>query len=1142
MPEWTTDQQRTIDTRDKNILVSAAAGSGKTAVLVERIKKLIIEEHVDVDRFLITTFTKAASEEMRQRLESAIREEMSDAAAADRAFLLRQLQLLPGAAIGTFHSFATDIIRQYFYLTDLEPGFTTADEVQTIIMKREAINQVFERRYGEQSEEFFDYLEKYSNDRSDDALKESLIKMYNSLRSIPFYMDWARERTELMNSDSPVKALGLADYMESETLPALERAAKYFDDAAALLDTPDTKGVYAKASADAVMIHKAIENIEDRDALIAFFGQSFNSMGHVKGDSKEAYEKVKVRITELRQKGKDLINDQKKGYYAGDPEEYDEEIKAVYKYTKYMVDILDEFEHVYRDAKNEANIIDMDDVMHYAIDILQDEKAAAEQRERFRYIFVDEYQDSNMLQEAIVKRIARNDNLFLVGDVKQSIYKFRLAEPEIFIDKAKTYKRKDETDSMVIDLNKNFRSKSNITGAVNAVFGNVMPDYDENAMLHCMAPENEPGYPVGIHIINKASFEDDTESEGSEAEIVAEIIKDAVGETIYDVKAQKTRTVRYKDIAVLARASSIVAEIESYLNNEGIPAYGDTGEGYYETVEVQVFINLLRVIDNMSQDVPLISVMRSAIFNFNVRELAKIRINKRDGSFCAAVREYMNSGPDPDLRQKLADMENTIKMWKELGRTVPLEELVRVLLYDTGYYDYCSGLPVGRQRISNLQIIVEKAQDFEKTDHSGLNGFLRYIEAMAESNTSEAEAKTISESEDVVRVMTVHKSKGLEFPVVILAGAGRKVGGGGRNSAPMHKDFGIGLQLINKEEHWKKKTLLQNVISKKQAAENFDESVRILYVAMTRAIDRLEIVGSIKTPEELKDEVGKKSYLDMIYGSLKGMDNVRIAMYEKNDAEEESFERAGRADDLLGMINDVGSGQDDPLAKEINRRLSFEYEGPADGPAKIKYSVTELNKESAGEGTDDSYIDIVPMAEFEPDMTKHKLSAAEIGTVMHLMMEKMDFTKARDEGEAYIEAFADGLAEAGRITPEEREAVSTEKLAAFFETETGHRAAKAFEEGKLYREKEFIMEKEIRGETAVVQGIIDCWFEGETGPVLIDYKNSYMGSGRTIEDVRNTYQKQIEIYKEALETALGRKVEEAYLYLFDIGTFVQIYF
>ncbi|MDO4868885.1 MAG: helicase-exonuclease AddAB subunit AddA [Bacillota bacterium] len=1138
MPQWTEAQKQTIDVRNKNILVSAAAGSGKTAVLVERIKTLVIDEQANIDSFLITTFTKAASEEMKQRLETAIREELASGVSGEaRVYLLRQLQILPSAAIGTFHSFALDLIRQYFYLTDLEPGFGILDEVQQVIMKRDAIDRVFENRYESEDEKFLDFLRKHSSDRSDNALKENIIKMYNSLRSIPHYMQWAEEKTRLMNGEKPSEAMGLTELIRTETMYALTKALEYFDKAARILDTVHTHEICGKAREDVQRIELAIRNADDFDKTKEFFDGKFNSMRAKKAE-KTAYEEVKERVSALRDEGKKLLDSVAGKYYQRSMEDYDADIRAVYPDTQFMVGLIREFEAVYQQAKAEENVIDMDDVMHRAIEVLEDEKAASEQRARFRYIFVDEYQDSNMLQETIVRRIARADNLFMVGDVKQSIYKFRLAEPELFISKAKAYSDEKDQNSIVIDLNSNFRSKKSVTETVNAVFREVMAGYDDKAELHCMMPDEYPGHNTTMHIIDRHDFGDDAPERGeAEAEVVASIIRDALGSEIYDFKKDTTRTVDYRDIVVLARAGSTVAEIERYLNNEGIPAYGDTGEGYFETVEIQVFLNLMRVIDNMRQDVPLISVMRSVIFGFGVKEMAKIRINQRAGSFCSAVRAYMKSGPDRELREKLQTMDERISRWKEIARTVPLEELVRMLLYDTGYYDYCSGLPVGRQRISNLQLIVEKAVRFEQSSHEGLNGFLRYVEAMANSNTSEAEAKTISENENVVRVMTVHKSKGLEFPVVIFTGAGKKVSGGGKNNAPLHKDFGIGLPLINRTEHWKKKTLLQNAISARQSEENLDEAIRILYVALTRAKDRLDIVGSVENTDKLSDVAGTGSYIDMMYAPLLQQPETDIRIYDKLvEAEETESAHRGKARELLKLLDeDVTAGEE--VDAEIDRRLSFVYPHVSEKPAKLKYSVTELNRALRGE--DHTEVPI-PIASFEPDQTRHRLSAAEVGTVMHLVMEHIDFMKAAELGEAHVNETADRLLADGAITEEERNVIHSDKIAGFFDDAVGRRAAEAFARGELYREKEFILDQQINGEAAVVQGIIDCYFREGEDLVLIDYKNSYMGAGRTVEDVRDTYRGQIDIYRQALQGATGRNVRESYLFLFDLGKFITM--
>ncbi len=854
MSNWTDAQLKTIETRNSNILVSAAAGSGKTSVLVERIKQLVITDKTDIDRFLITTFTKAAASEMKERLESAINYELENPM-ADREFLTRQLRLLPGAGISTFHSFCIDIIRRYFYLTNLEPGFGICDEVQAKIMKDKAINELFEKRFEENYDRFTAFLVKYSSDRNDYRIKENIKVLYDNLRSIPHYMDWASTKIENMNTENPCKETGLIALVGEAVVKALSRAYVCFADAAELLNNPATEKLYNKAIADAGKLQnlyeiaaadheKSLEITEVRDFVLS---PSYERMTAAK-DEKDAYKDVQEMVINLREDGKKHIKNLKSSYFNRSSEDYGEELRLNYSDTAYLLDLIGEYEELYRNKKSDAGVIDFDDAVHYSIDILQNEEAAAEQRERFKYIFIDEYQDSNMLQDYIVARIAREDNLFMVGDVKQSIYKFRLAEPELFMARSRNYRDESVDKSMVIDLNSNFRSKKNITETVNRVFEKVMDNYDEYAALYCSIDDKYTGFNTGLHIIDKEEIKKaDLERVDAEAEIAARIIRDSLGREIYDAKAKKHRNIQYRDIAVLSRRGSDVREIERYLNNEGIPAYGDTGEGYFESVEIQVFLNMLRIIDNMRQDVPLISVMRSVFFGFDVRELAEIRNGKTDGSFYSAVKEYSVGGKNPAIHGKISKMLEDIALWKQKSRSLPLDEIVRMVMYDTGYYDYCSGLPVGNRRVSNLRMLIEKAAHFEETGHGGLFGFLGYVEAMKESKTSEAEAKIIGEGEDVVRVMTVHKSKGLEFPVVIMTGAGKETGGGDKSSISMHKDLGIGLPFVNPEEKWYRKTILQKVIGARKTEENLEEEIRILYVALTRAMDRLEIIGTVKS-------------------------------------------------------------------------------------------------------------------------------------------------------------------------------------------------------------------------------------------------------------------------------------------------------
>lgn len=1161
--QWTEAQAHTIESRGKNILVSAAAGSGKTAVLIERIKQLILQDKVDVDQFLITTFTNAASQEMRERLEQAIRKEM-DQPDADRAFLKRQLDLMYKANIGTFHNFALEVMHRYFYLTELEPGFVIGDEIQVSILKKESVDALFETRFEEDFDRFKAFLRKYSGDRNENRLKDNMISLYDELRSVPDYFKWARESAKWLRSDNVLSMTGIAMFLIQAFYDGLGKARRYFVEAADLLADNSVWSLAEKAREDVdrldsleeIMSLEPEPGVSRWDELDLLFRAGelmgdlkFNTMRAAK-DEKDDYEAVKETVSVLRKKGKKEIDDLKKKYFSRSRTEAETELKSLFGDTAYLVELLEEFEQIFREKKKEKNMVDFDDVMHYASKILDDPMAAEEYREKFTYIFIDEFQDSNMLQEIIAGKICRENNLFMVGDVKQSIYKFRLAEPEIFRSKYELYKKEEEIQSEKIDLNSNFRSKKNVTRTVNTVFEKVMEDYDEDARLHCTAPEEYPGYPTRVTIIDRsdeAELEDGDMLESTDREIatIARIVSENKGQPVFDVKKQVERLVEYRDIVILSRNRHTIPAIEKALNDQGIPAFGENPGGYFESVEIEIFVNLLKVIDNIRQDIPLISVMHSPIFDFTAKELAKIRIAFREGSFYQAIRSYAETPVEVPLQEKVRKMLEQLTYWKQLRRTVSLEELLRVLLYETGYHDYCSGLPVGKQRISNLRMLVEKAATFEESNYTGLYGFLSYIDAMKKNNLSMGEAKTIGENEDVVRIMTVHKSKGLEFPVVILAGAGRTIRfRGSGSSMEMHKDCGIGLPLVNREEGWHKKTLLQRVIEGKKAAEELEEEVRILYVALTRAIDRLEIVGTVKDLDSLDEEQsGKRSFLDMVYAPLKLTGEEicveHLASEESADElQETGTSRHHSTKDLIQQLQRTAqraaayqlTAEEQSRMEQIAAGLSYQYPYSDAVKVKSKYSVTEL----AGGSTVSSDEILLQKPEFTRE--HEGLTAAQRGSAMHLVMEHLDFAKALEHGGSYIRETVEKLRSTEALSEQEAKAIRIDQIQGFFAAPTGRRAAQA---RTLQKEREFILQKDVSGTQAIVQGIIDCFFEEEDGMVIIDYKNSYVGSEAEEEELRQRYGEQLALYKEALEASWGRPVKETWLYLFYLKKFIR---
>ena len=1200
---WTQEQRATIETTGKSILVSAAAGSGKTTVLVERIKRLMIDEGTDIDRFLITTFTNAAAAEMRERLEKALRDELKKPD-TDRTMLTRQLSKLPSASIGTFHSFAFDVVRQYFYLIDVEPGFSVADDVQIEIMKRQAVDNVFARRYEENSEAFREFVLTYGGGRSDKSLRDNVLETCRTLGSIHNGIAWARAKASNLGTEHPLEAIGGYEYMASLIQRGLEKALRQYERAAEMCHDHGLANCYGIVCEDIEAVEELISKAERafvgkpgqlRIVIEAFEGElAAFKPGRMDYAGDKADEDTKKRITKAREAGKKEIDIIKNNVYQRSFDELEAELKGLHEDTQYYVGLLEEYYAELKSLKASENVIEFDDALHYAIDILQHEEAAAELRERYEYIFVDEYQDSNYLQEEIVGKIARPDNLFMVGDIKQCIYKFRLAEPELFKARAEAF-ADAETTGELLHISSNFRSKRNVTEPVNIVFEQIMDGYDEKARLYCTAGDEHLGFPPRIHLIVNENFDEDApDKNDAEGAVIAGIIGERLGTPVYDSKQQCMRPLKLGDFAVIVRNNKEVEDIERYLLGEGIDAYGESGGKYFETVEVQVFINLLRIIENMRQDVPLISAMRSVVFGFTVHELAAIRIAYREGSYSDAVFAYAEAdasaggdgaayGPiDQHLQEKIRDMIRTVDVWKEISRTVPLEDLMKEILYGTGYYDYCSGLPVGTQRISNLRLIADKAAKFESMSSSGLYGFLRYVESMESSDKTDSEASVVSESENVVRVMSVHKSKGLEFPVVIFANASKgteKTDRSGR--IKIHRDHGIGMPVVNREEHWHRSSLLQKMITGAASDEAVEEEIRILYVALTRAKDGLEIVGTVKTLEQLEDGPNTKSFLQMLYKPLTegaagaagdtGLEPAEVLIYDDAAALAQSHSRLRHTPEQLHEL--AGQFDDPELSALAAERLSYTYSYTSGAEIKPKYSVSELNRAGHDDGgAGHGFGGMAPGAAtpgattgpivepFNPDRAKRTggpLTAAERGTLMHLLMEKADFAGAvafvggagGTEGgaRAYLQTVADKLLAEDILTAEEYDSLSIDKAAGFFDTEIGQRAAEAARDGRLRKEKEFIYTMNMADDgaadpaaEAIIQGVIDCFFEEEGSIVLIDYKNSYMGAGRTTEDIRQAYVGQIDLYSKALEGATGKPVKEAYLFLFDTGEFVSM--
>lgn len=1154
MVKWTPEQKRAIELRDHNILVSAAAGSGKTAVLVERIKQLIINDKVGLDRFLIVTFTKAAASEMKEKLLKAITEEIKNAP-ENSAFLRKQLDVMASANISTFHSFALEVIRRYFYLTDVEPDFKIGDEGAVEIIKREVLDQLFEDKFEEGSEEFLDFLRAYGSDRHEKALKEMFLQFYTTVQSIPHPMEWLAENTQELNcTKDEFLNSHIYAYLKEDLKRTIETILDSFHKAMEIAENGEVESIYEKCRGDYESLlplkkYSDEDRINEIGSLLANFKPA---QMRAKKAEQDNYSEIKEDLTRVRNYGKDKISDLLERYFSQTMDTYISDMQDVYPMARFLEKLINEFDERFRKAKSRKNIIDFSDIEHYALQILENEEAAQEYREKFQFIFVDEYQDSNVMQDALINLIKRENNVFVVGDIKQSIYKFRLAEPEIFQARYRAYADPSDTMSDKIDLNMNFRSKKAVIDTVNGVFEELMDGYDDDAKLYQGTPyDGELDYMTELHIIDNQISEDmelsddlaDMKNAQLEAYHTAEIIRDTVGSRIYDAKQGCERNVSLKDIVILMRATKNYADVfQEVLREMDIPSYVDDSSGYFDTVEIQVFLNLLTVIDNKQQDLPLLSVLYSSIFGFTVEELIKIRLEYRKGSYYNAVKSYNMSGSDPGLAEKCCSFFEKLDYYRLMAQALPLEEFIWKLMWETGYYTYCGALPAGRQRQANLRALADKAGAFKNTGYGGIYGFLTYIRSIEKREVKTGQVKLLNENEDLVRIMTIHKSKGLEFPVVIVAGLGKRfISAKTGKGFYAHKDLGIGMTKVDYKGRWHRKTLPQLIMERKLQQEESDETTRVLYVAYTRAMDRLILTGTGKYLHDGELAVPKKpgSFMDQMI-PLADRGRMLKKIFDRRHLDLDSMKYEGHKNEVRRLLDNIPPAEDKEAYEALEHKLGFRYEGEIALQKKSKYSVTEYSKKGS--------VYEIHKDELKTPMfmqTSGETSAARRGTAMHKVMEVIDFREALQavktgEEQLYMAGQIDMMIANEQLLEEERGFIESDKIMDFFRTDIGSRAAQAAE---LQKEAEFNFLKESDGVEVMVQGVIDCFFEEEDGFVLIDYKNSYINPDNkeaSLKRLKETYSRQVELYKEALELIKGKPVKEAYLYLFSEGKFLVI--
>ena len=1185
--KWTEEQQKVIDTRDRNILVSAAAGSGKTAVLVARILALVTDpaHPVDIDRLLIVTFTNAAAGEMRQRIRDALEARAEEA--PENAHLQRQLVLIHNAQITTIHSFCLQVLRSHFHMIGLDPGFRIADEGEMLLLRQDVLKETLEEAYelgaGEvhtaETEEFRQLLEQLTPGKDDQAVQNALLQVYQFSLGQPWPDEWlAGCRMAYCRPDkeeTPTEP-DWVRFVVKDTKRVLADVREEILYAIALCQAEHGPYMYEKAMQDDLAMVEALQAADSYRELAKAFAVSgtYTRLSTKKDESVSKEQKEQVQ--ELRAGIKDALASVRVQYFYDRPEALEETFYASGVVVRALTRLVERFMEKLTEKKREKNVLDFSDLEHLALEILvvhdetgiQASPAALEYAEQFEEIMIDEYQDSNLVQELILNSVAGRGrgeaNRFMVGDVKQSIYRFRLACPELFLEKYQTYRELE--NACRIDLHKNFRSRSEVLDGVNEIFRQIMTEnlggivYDKDAML----------YPGAVFALDSGEARrlpefllldpEDQDKQEAEARLVGMQIQQMVGSfPVWDAKRSAYRPMAYRDIVILLRTVSGWAEtFGEVLSDMGIPCFTGSQKGYFSAVEVRTVLAYLEVLDNPVQDIPLAAVMRSPIGGFSDEALAKLRSASEERRFYDCCIAYRDNGEDAALRLALDTFFRQMEYFREKAAYTPIHLLLWEILDVTGYGAYAAALPAGRQRKANLDMLVEKAIAYEATSYRGLYHFIRYIESLKRYEVDYGEASLGTESDDTVRIMSIHKSKGLEFPVVFVSGLGKQFNETElRGRLALHSSFGIGCDYVDTTLRLRQPSLLKKVIQKTSALENLGEELRILYVAMTRAKEKLILTGAVpnasqkleawqtlnvRAMETLSYSTLTKasSYLDWVLPALlqhSGKDCFLLRVLSAEDLLEESKE--AKASDLWRVL---GHPKEKPEARRyLERVFSAEYPYEQEQAISGKVSVTELKKQTQLPEEHEG-LELYPVKESKGTVPRFRAAETTMpgsmrGTIYHTFMENLDFHK-KDVLETQLEEWI----KCGKMTRDEAAAVRISDIRRFLESDIGLRMERAEEGGRLHREQPFVLgvpAHEIRScwqseELVLVQGIIDAWFEEDDGIVIVDYKTDRV---RTMQTLAGRYHIQLEAYAKAVARLTGKMVKECGIYSFCLGRY-----
>ncbi|MBQ7360081.1 MAG: helicase-exonuclease AddAB subunit AddA [Lachnospiraceae bacterium] len=1200
---FTVDQQKVIDSRDCNILVSAAAGSGKTAVLVERIIQMIsnADKPVDIDRLLIVTFTKAAAAEMRERISLAIAAKLE--VEPDNEHLQRQATLLHNAQITTIDSFCLFVLRNNFNDIGLDPGFGVADEDEVNLLKQDVMANLLERHFEAGTEEFGHCVEFFCPNGRESALEEHILALYQAASSHPWPRDWVEERKQdyaietLEQLQETPWALNLTRHIQNMCQVHAKELKKAID----LAQEPDGPYMYGE------LLDKEFEQVEqllqakDLVSLESAFGKLvFDRLPGKKDESVNADKREAAQL--LRKKAKEGLSKMAESYFGVPLLTEVEHAKMCQKPVGVLLNLCQEFMDDLAKAKADKNILDFSDMEHMALEILLDKTedgvvptaTAREYRDYFEEVMIDEYQDSNLVQEYLLGAISGEEdgrfNRFMVGDVKQSIYRFRLARPKLFLEKYHTYEidgaqEQCKSPCRRIDLRQNFRSRREVIDYVNYVFDHLMGadlggiEYDCNAALYEGAkyPDNQ-GCETELLLAHRPEKTKSDEARKLEAMAIAAKIKE-LRKTfqVTDKATGQLRPVQYKDMVILLRSNSGWDDVfKKVLEAEGIPVYAASKTGYFATTEIQTVLQLLRVIDNPLQDIPLFGVLKSIFGGFSDQEIATLKCQNKDNYLYQNMREQ--SLMQGELAQKCQAFLKMLGSYRHLATYMPIRQFLQTIFGQWDYMHYVGAMPAGSQRLANVQMLLEKAGKFQKSSYYGLYHFIRYVEQLQKYEVDYGEANTLDEAADVVRIMSIHKSKGLEFPVTFVSGLAKKFNKQDTAKAVItDMDLGIGVKYVNVEQRTITDTLRKNAIAANMLAESIAEEIRVLYVALTRAKEKLILTGSADLTKLEVEELSREQQLGLekvtyrntgvmqedakfTYGETLAADGfidwilpltAEFTGYEFGDMDAAKLAQGMEEGQRLIALEHLEGKTDEQLLDTLMHNFEFVYPYQNLAGLYTKTTVTEL-KMAAMEDKDEGAFHAFENEEvvaYIPKFMKEEetVSGTTRGSAFHKVMELLDVVSLLsvegDARKAAIYAQLNQMVQTGKLSEEYRKAISVRKIETFLEGELAKRMAKADAKKLVWREQPFVygvpasrLEKEGQkfpeDEILLIQGIVDLFFEEDGQLVLVDYKTDVVEAPQALID---RYQTQIDYYQEALEKLTGKKVKERILYSFFFG-------